>query len=120
MCEDDSDDFVHVETPSDVHIGTEDTPSVPYSGDRPRRFLRHIRRQNSPRDKLEKSWAMHEISGERVQQIEVCVHCMSNCKPRTLYNVYTHIQCSIYMVLIGCMRYGRVHPNYHSLGNFQV
>ena len=71
MCEDDSDDFVHVETPSDVQIGSEDTPSLPYSGDRPRRFLRHIRRQNSPRDKLEKSWTMHEISGERVQQIEV-------------------------------------------------
>ena len=72
MCEDDSDDFVHIETPSDVHIGSEDihVPSLP-PGDRPRRFLRHIRRQNSPRDRHERSWAMHEISGERVNQIEV-------------------------------------------------
>ena len=84
MCEDDSDDFVHVETPSDVHIGSEDTPSVPYSGDRPQRFLRHIRRQNSPHDKHERSWAMHEISGERVQQIEghqvvSHMHCCTVC-----------------------------------------
>lgn len=70
MCEDDSDDFVHVETPSDIHVGSEELPSVPL-GDRPRRFLRHIRRHNSPHDRQEKSWAMHDISGERVQQVEV-------------------------------------------------
>lgn len=74
MCEDDADDFVHVETPSDVHIGSEEMPSLP-SADRPRRFLRHIRRPNSPHDRLERSWAMHEISGERVQQIEVHSTC---------------------------------------------
>ena len=100
MCEDDSDDFVHVETPSDVHVGSEDKPSVPYSGDRPRRFLRNIRRQNSPHDKRERSWAMHEISGERVQQIEVHVcqivshtHCTHTCMHK--YLMYDHCVVSI-------------------------
>lgn len=70
MCEDDSDDFVHVETPSDIHIGSEEIPPITLV-DRPRRFLRHIHRQNTPRDQQERSWAMNDISGERVQQIEV-------------------------------------------------
>ena len=70
MCEDDSDDFVHVEPPSDIHIGSDDPPSI-LPGDRSRRFLQHIRRQNPSNDNQEKSWAMHEISGERVEQIEV-------------------------------------------------
>lgn len=74
MCEDDSDDFVHVETPSDIHIGSEALPVV-LPGERSRRFLQHVRRQHPP-EKQEKTWAMHEISGERVEQVEV--HCTHN------------------------------------------
>lgn len=75
ICEDDSDDFVHVETPSVEHVGTEELVSVP-AGDRSRRFLRHVRSQNLSSDNLhpENLWSMHEISGERVEQIEVIVY----------------------------------------------
>ena len=70
MCEDDSDDFVHVETPTDILIGSDEQPSLPHS-ERSRRFLRHVRRQASPRDQQEQPLAIHEISGERVEQVEV-------------------------------------------------
>lgn len=71
MCEDDSDDFVHVEPPSDVLIGSDEQPPLPH-GERARRFLRHVRRQNSSHNSHDRpAWPIHEISGERVEQIEV-------------------------------------------------